>query len=411
MNDSAPRQPLYRQATTASLTGLFPSFWMAGFEGADHSNSTGLALDMNVITQHRAHANQDYELLPEFDLGMVRESVGWRLVERNGEFDFAPIADRVEQIQKHGLSVNWILCHYGWPGDIDIFSPEFVSRFARFCEATARYLRPRLEAPRFYTPMNEISFLAWAVCESRLIYPYTEELAPRSFEFKQQLVRAALAGCDAIWSVDPEARIIHADPVIHVIAPADRPDLAGEAEQVRLSQFEAWDMLAGKRDPHLGGAPQYLDIVGINYYHSNQWEHFTNERLHWHLRDPRRRPFSQILEEVWGRYGHPLFISETSHVGVGRGEWITEIAHEAIQALERGVPLEGICLYPILDRPGWEDLTHWHNSGLWDFTPGADGVLLRVLNEPYARDLRNAQQAMAAALAGIRRPSELHPSR
>ncbi|MFO1434603.1 MAG: hypothetical protein U1F76_31735 [Candidatus Competibacteraceae bacterium] len=394
-----------------SPTGIFTSFWLAGFEGADHSNSQGLALDMNAITQHRSQARQDYRLLSEFNIRTIRESVGWRLVETNGTFDFSPIASRVQAIRELGLQVNWILCHYGWPGDIDIFSPEFVTRFARYCEAVARYLRSQLDAPRFYTPINEISFLAWAVCESRLIYPYTEALRSRSYEFKQQLVRAVLAGCDAIWSADPEARIIHPDPVIHIIAPSERPDLAEAAELARLGQFQAWDMLRGSLEPQLGGAPHYLDIMGINYYHSNQWEFYTDRRLHWHLHDPRRIPFSQILKETYDRYRRPLFIAETSHVGVGRGEWITEIAHEAGRALEQGVPLEGICLYPILDRPDWEDLTHWHNSGLWDFSPGADGTLNRVLNEPYAHELRMAQRLLEGSLAeASRSPDAYQPN-
>lgn len=391
-----------------SLTGIFNSFWLAGFEGADHRNSEGLALDMNAITQHRDRVRQDYQLLSEFKMRTLRESVGWRLVEADGAFDFSPIASRVEAAREFGLQVNWILCHYGWPVDIDIFSAAFVTRFARYCEAVARYLRSRLDAPRFYTPINEISFLAWAVCESRLIYPYTEALRPRSYEFKQQLVRAALAGCDAIWSVDPEARIIHADPLIHIIAPPERPDLTEAAEQARLGQFQGWDMLRGRLEPQLGGAPHYLDIMGINYYHSNQWEFHTDRRLHWHLRDPRRIPFSRILGETYERFQRPLFIAETSHVGVGRGEWISEIAREAGRALEQGVPLEGICLYPILDRPDWEDLTHWHNSGLWDFSPGADGVLNRVLNEPYAHDLRMAQRLLEGSLAKAGRSPDVY---
>ena len=55
-----------------------------------------------------------------------------------------------------------------------------------------------------------------------------------------------------------------------------------------------------------------------------------------------------------------------------------------------GVPLEGVCLYPILDRFDWEDPTHWHNSGLWDMVPDSHGHYTRVLNELYAGSLRAA---------------------
>jgi hypothetical protein len=55
----------------------------------------------------------------------------------------------------------------------------------------------------------------------------------------------------------------------------------------------------------------------------------------------------------------------------------------------QGVPLEGVCLYPILDRPDWEDMNHWHNSGLWDLRPDVEGKLERVLHAEYASALRS----------------------
>lgn len=46
------------------------------------------------------------------------------------------------------------------------------------------------------------------------------------------------------------------------------------------SQFEAWDMLAGRMSSELGGSEDLLDIVGMNYYASNQWVH-GGPRLGW----------------------------------------------------------------------------------------------------------------------------------
>lgn len=54
----------------------------------------------------------------------------------------------------------------------------------------------------------------------------------------------------------------------------------------------------------------------------------------------------------------------------------------------------GICLYPILDRPDWDDSTHWHNSGLWDLLPDASGTLQRVLDRPYAEALCRAPRLL-----------------
>ena len=153
-------------------------------------------------------------------------------------------------------------------------------------------------------------------------------------------------------------------------------------------------MLAGRRDAHLGGAPRYLDIVGVNFYAANEWEVPGGRKLHWDAGsdDPRWLPLNYLLSEVYERYRRPLIIAETSHYGIGRAPWLREIAAESRIAIENGVPLEGVCLYPILDRFDWEDPTHWHNSGLWDMPRDEKGHYRRVLNAEYAAALREAQQ-------------------
>lgn len=95
--------------------------------------------------------------------------------------------------------------HYGWPKKLDPFGPQFVGRFARYCEAVARKLMLYHNGAPFYQPLNEISFLSWAKAYSGLMHPFTGFLGHRSFELKRQLVLAALKGSEAIWSVDPRA--------------------------------------------------------------------------------------------------------------------------------------------------------------------------------------------------------------
>ena len=62
----------------------------------------------------------------------------------------------------------------------------------------------------------------------------------------------------------------------------------------------------------------------------------------------------------------------------------------------RGVPVEGLCLYPILDRYDWQDASHWHNSGLWDLTLNTSGRYSRVLNVEYSTELKTVQQLLAS---------------
>lgn len=390
---NTPQQVPANQARASA----YQSFWMAGFEGADHTNSQGIPLDMGKLTQHEELAASDYAALREYGIATVRETVGWRLTEKNGQFDFNSLLKRLEAARRYDMQITWTLCHYGWPDDVDVFNDTWIDRFALFCNKASEFIATHSDAVPIYTPINEISFLTWALCESSLIYPSRGNRAGDSAALKQRLVKGFIAGCEAIWRVDPRARILAVDPVVHITHPAGQPHLAAQAMRQRSYQFQAWDMLGGFSEPQLGGHPKYLDMVGVNYYHDNQWEYGTFARLHWHLKDPRRVPLSHLLQEVAKRYaGHNMILAETSHVGVGRGEWISEIAQEVVVALQAGVPLDGICLYPIVDRPDWEDHSHWHNSGLWD-REDLGTHIERRLCQPYADQIRLAQAAVQSA--------------
>jgi beta-glucosidase/6-phospho-beta-glucosidase/beta-galactosidase len=370
---------------------LFRSFWLAGFESACHINRRGERLDLVTATQHDRELEADYARVRELGFGGVRESVRWHLVDRGAEvaLDFSTVQPLLDAARQEQVQILWTLCHYGWPEDVQLFSPEFVHRFARYCGALARVVAEQGDEPPCYTPINEISFFSWAAAEVGYMYPF---LRGRGAELKRQLVRAAIAGMEAILAVEPRARFIHVDPLIHVVTPHDRPELAHAAAEQRASQFDGFDMLAGRLHPELGGRPGYLDVVGVNFYHANQWE-YPDQRLRWEdtPRDPRWSPLHRLLQEVHERYRRPMIISETSHFGEGRGRWLREVAQEVATARELGVPLEGLCVYPIIDRPDWDDPTRWHNSGVWDLCRSADGRLERVLCEEYVEELRAAQ--------------------
>lgn len=371
-------------------------FWMAGFEGADHINSHGTPVDMVSLSQHEQRVEDDYRALSAWGMRTVRESVGWRLCEQHGRFDFGRVRRFSEAANRHGLQIQWTLMHYGTPADVSLLDDALCARFAAFARSAAQVIGEcSIDAP-VYTPINEIGFMAWAAAQTRLFHPYgkDDETAPGTtlndgFHIKCRLVKAALAGMKAILEVDPRARFMHVEPIVHVVAPPHRPDLQELANEVASYQWQVWDLLGGTLLPELGGHPQALDLIGLNHYHSGQWELITERRLDWHLQDPRRRPLQDMLQAVWRRYGRPLAIAETSHVGDGRAAWLDEVANQVCKARACGVPVQGVCLYPIVDRPDWNDFEHWHHSGLWDHLPGAthkeEGC--RRLNEPYANAL------------------------
>lgn len=109
-----------------------------------------------------------------------------------------------------------------------------------------------------------------------------------------------------------------------------------------------------------------------------------------------------LLHQAWLRYGVPLVVAETSHVGQGRARWLHEMAAQTAAAMASGIPVHGLCLCPIMDRPDWNDLQHWHRSGLWDAI--APGQAETAASLPTARRLA-ADYALALAAWQARLPA------
>ncbi len=358
---------------------LFAQFFLGGFECSSHRLRHGQRLDVISATRHDTFAAADYRSLREHGMAAARDGLRWHLIETTpGDYDWSSVLPMLRAAQTEDVQVIWDLCHYGWPDDLDILGSDFVPRFAAFAGAFARLVARETNTIPFYSPINEISFFAWAAGDAGYLNPFCHG---RSFELKVQLVRATLAAIDAVWAVDPRARIVHADPMIHIATAHDRPWEHDAANGHHQSQFQAWDMISGRLWPQLGGHPRYLDIVGVNYYPNNQWIHGGPHIDRFH---PQYRLLHELLHDMYTRYQRPLLIAETGCENEARPEWLRYIAREVRMALRRGVPVEGICLYPVVNHPGWDDNRHCHN-GLFDY---ADETGAREVYMPLAQELR-----------------------
>ena len=404
---------------------------MGGFEGADHVNGSGLALDLVASTGHLDRLEEDHRRAAQAGIRCVRESVGWRLSESaGGVIDLRRALRTQASAHRHGLQVLWTLMHYGLPADLSLHDDAIIERLARFAREAARVLGPGERAAGHtpvFTPVNEISYLAWAAAQPTMFAPpnnLQEALVRQAradageapgdigYAAKRRLATAAIQAMHAIRAELPEARFMHVEPLVHVVAPQGRDDLADHAALVRSWQWQAWDLLAGTLEPSLGGTPAWLDIVGVNHYHNSQWVVGTDERLDWARRDPRRRRFGLLLAETAQRYARPLVVSETSHVGVGRAAWLHEIAAEVRVASESGVQVLGLCVYPLVDRPDWQHPAQWHRSGLWhvDERDLAGARTLRRYAEPESlAALRQWQHADAKAEASTQAVPQRRP--
>ncbi len=361
---------------------LFRSFLQAGYECSTHKLLTGKRLDLVDSTGHDRFLAHDYSILGQFGIRTVREGIRWTRIElAPNRFDFTTVSPFLEASRAHGIEIVWDLLHFGWPDHLDIFAPEWVRSFAKLAEQFAELLKREGFSTPFIAPVNEISFVSWAGGDVAYLNPFQRG---RGDELKRQLVRGALAAADAVRSVLPGAIIVSPEPVIHIAGDALKPGDREQAEMYRRSMFEAWDMMTGRLHPELGGAEKYVDVIGVNFYDRNEWWNFGCTI---HRGEAEYRPFSEILREVHERYRRPMFVAETGTEGAERPAWFAYIASEVRRAIGSGVPMEGLCLYPILNHPGWDDDRHCHN-GLWDY---ADEHGERAVFEPLAEEIRRQQ--------------------
>jgi len=362
---------------------IFQSYLMGGFECSTHRNWQRRRIDVIAATRHDELAEADYTRMLEIGMKTARDGLRWHLIEREPfRYDFSSVSNQIRAARKTGMQVIWDLFHYGYPDDLDIFSTEFPLRFAKFAEAFTQFLMSEINQTPFFCPVNEISFFSWIAGRVGAFYPYRKR---RGNELKTQLVRATISSIDAIRGVTPGARFVQIDPAIRVSAAKHPPQRRTSARNYHLTQYHSFDMICGRYAPELGGAEKYLDIIGLNYYSDNQWRHPSGERIF--RVDEDYHPLNLILQDYFERYKRPILIAETGIENEARPEWFRYICEEAKIASSNGVPVQGICLYPIVNHPGWDNNRHCHN-GLWDY-PNQAGS--REIYPPLAEEIKVKQ--------------------
>ena len=329
----------------------FQSFYMGGFECATHRRGDNLRVDVLSETRHDLHAAEDYKLLQQVGIRTVRDGLRWHLIEvADGVYDWSSFLPMLDASLAAGTQVIWDLCHWGLPDHVDVFAEDFPLRFAAYAKSAALVIQQRSPSVPLYCPINEISFWSWIAGDVGAFAPHQHGRGP---ELKRQLARATICAIQAIRSVDPRARFVQPEPLIHIAPGAERE--RDDTARYTAAQYEACDMLGGTLHPELGGSPEMLDILGVNYYWNNQWVH-NAERAP--LGHPHHRPLHELLADLYARYRRPILITETgaeSKAGIG---WLGYVATEVRQAQRYGVEILGVCLYPVMDYLGWDDERH-----------------------------------------------------
>jgi beta-glucosidase/6-phospho-beta-glucosidase/beta-galactosidase len=382
----------------AKREGLFPTFFLSGFECSTFLwGEEKKRRDLNEELRHYQHADEDYALLPPLGIAVAREGIPWPLVDKgNGEYDFSLIDGFLAAQRRHNILPIWDLCHYGYPDGLDPYSEEFVTRFAAYAKAAAHYVADRAHhGPLLITPMNEPTFWGYMGGEWGWCAPFGKTREERR-RFTCMLARADIAGCKAIRADLPDTRFVHIDPLIWVVPPKDRPDWA-EAAHVEAydDAYLAWDIISGFKHPEYGGSLELIDILGFNNYSFGQMEYAGGGKPNNALKpgDPRIRPVADLIEEAWRKYQRPCIIAETSGLYGGRPDWLNDITCEALAAVNRGVDLHGICLFPAVDMTDWHNGS-WLHMGIADVEQLPNGAMMRTPFLPYVQALQQWQKKL-----------------
>jgi beta-glucosidase/6-phospho-beta-glucosidase/beta-galactosidase len=370
---------------------IFPTFFFAGFECSTFLWKDGKRKNYIELTGHDQHLKQDYQKLVDLGIGVVREAVPWPFVDLGkGNYDWKILDTILEELNRYKIIPIWDLFHYGLPDNCDPFNDDCHKRFLDYCCAVAERVVANSHGPYFFTPVNEITFYSAAATDMGWMYPFAKG---KYQELKKTLCRFAIDAAKAIRKIQPDARMVHVDPLVHAVPPEDRPDLADEAwEHAYKEAYEAWDMLSGKLRPELGGSPEILDIVGVNVYNFSQAQlNADGSRSVLGPRDPRRKPLCDMLMFAWERYHRPIIIGETSGYQDQRAEWFRMTMQESLKALNRGIDLQGVCLYPCVDIPDW-NTNEWAKIGIYDIHDPQ--TLERIPCDEYLNELRRWQNLL-----------------
>ncbi len=373
----------------------FASPIWAGFECTYATIKPETEVDLLAAKKHDTFVQEDYELMLENGFGTVREGFSWSQIDLGGgEYDFERFEPILQAGKDLGIEQIWDLNHFDYPDYLDPLSDEFVISFAKYAQACLTKIKQYHNGQIYILPINEISFWSWI---GGMVGVWAPFLKGRENELaiKKQYVRAAIAAQDAIWEFDPSVRFIHADPILY-----RKPRMGASDKEIQAIEYfnthirtAAWDMLSGKLHPELGGNAKYLDIIGINYYVNNQQYSSRQtddqgsiifEEIPWDSSD--RLSFADIVAELYDKYSRPMVITETGCFGNRRFSWWQRLVKESEEARKRGLPLEAICAYPVLDQPKNIPI-FGPKSGLFDFDKENKGKLnpqldcIALLNE------------------------------
>ena len=241
-----------RYRKTKGRSGMFRSFFLAGFEGSTGYNRHGHWFDQVVATGHDRTVDDDYRQLAALGIHAARETIRWPLVDLgHGRYDFSTVEPFVEAAHRHGVEVIWDLFHYGYPQGLDLWSEEFPKRFADYCYASRPlYRRTDRGDLRFHAGQRAVLH---GLCR-RARRACSHRMRRGAAGISKSRSRGRPSRASMPLGRLPGARIVNVDPLCRVAPPPAGRTWRRRADFNDRLVFQSWDMLCGRLLPELGGS-------------------------------------------------------------------------------------------------------------------------------------------------------------
>ncbi|TDK24829.1 glycosyl hydrolase family protein [Arthrobacter crusticola] len=363
--------------------------------------------DIFETTEHDVRWREDLDLLRRSGITRLRYPVRWHRVEAvQGVFDWSATDEVLNHLRDHGFRPIVDLVHHtSYPAWLEggFADSGFGPAYLRYAEAFARRY-PWVEE---YTLFNEPFSTLFLSGHEAIWPPYHSGL--QGFIDLLANVLPAVAEASRLYrELLPEARHVWVD-TCEFHTGSDAPgqayaDMANERRFLVIDSFlgrgyDAESQLGRDLAP-VGGErlqglePGFVDVLGLDYYAHCQWNFSVDGGT---APTPTPLPLADQIGQYWDRYGLPCILTETNvrgHTG-DRASWLKYVLEQCEHAQARGVPVEGLCWFPVIDSTDWDSL-------LFRCDGHIDPVGVYWLDEQLDRRESVMSTAYARAATGVR---------
>jgi beta-glucosidase len=346
-----------KRANGIELIGAFESTYLPGHD-----------TDIAETTGHDLNWKQDLELLAAAGVSRLRYPVRWHRVEaEEGAYHWSETDRILNHLRDRGFSPIVDLVHHtSYPRWLagGFADPRFGTAYLRYAEAFALRYPWTTEYTLFNEPFSTL-FLSgheaiWPPYHSGLsgfvgqILNVLPAVAQASLLFAELLPNARhvwVDTCEYHTGSDPSGRAYAA--------------LANERRFLVIDSFlgRGYDPDGPLADPlrEAGGerllelTPGRIDTLGLDYYAHCQWNFGAGGGS---APTPNPLPLAEQILHYWQRYRLPCILTETNIRGYAsdRATWFKYVLEQCELARSQGVPLDGMCWFPVIDSTDWDSL-------------------------------------------------------